>query len=209
MSANLLYICLSVAGFGIAHSLLASRKLKYWLRMRLGDALVDGWYRLFYNVVAVINLIPALYFSSRALSDAIIYQVPAPWAYLMLVLQLAALIGLFVSVSQTGAWAFMGVSQALAFLTGKDFVESESGLVKDGLYKFVRHPLYFFSLILIWASPVQTINSLVLATSFTMYFVVGSLFEEKRLIAAFGAEYIEYKDKTPWLLPIRLPFVSK
>ncbi len=200
-----LWIVVAVLVFGIVHSVLASRKLKDELRKRLGRRLVDGWYRFLYNVIAVITLLPAVYLASFYLSDNVVYSVAPPWSYCMIAIQLVGLVGLIFAVSQTGAWHFMGVMQIVAYLSGKPNPDKDAQqLVVSGLYKYVRHPLYFFSFLLIWFSPAQTVNSLVLAAAFTAYFVIGSLFEEKRLLKAFGEDYARYQRTTPWLLPIPL-----
>lgn len=191
----------SVAAFGVGHSLLASRRFKAHLQHKLGERFILGWYRLIYNIISVVTLLPAVYFSSILLPDRLVYQVRAPWSFLMILVQLGGLLGLLVSVSQTGAWRFMGVTQVLEFLSGQEPGNDDTQLVTGGLYRIVRHPLYFFSFILIWFSPTQTINSLALAAAFTIYFMIGSLFEEKRLIKAYGEAYIAYKQHTPWLIP--------
>ena len=46
-------------------------------------------------------------------------------------------------------------------------------------------------------------NMLALAIGVTVYTLIGSLLEERRLAAQFGQEYVEYKKRTPWLLPIK------
>jgi protein-S-isoprenylcysteine O-methyltransferase Ste14 len=37
-----------------------------------------------------------------------------------------------------------------------------------------------------------------------VYTLIGSLLEERRLAVLFGQEYVEYKKRTPWLVPIKL-----
>jgi protein-S-isoprenylcysteine O-methyltransferase Ste14 len=65
----------------------------------------------------------------------------------------------------------------------------------------VRHPLYLFSLLAIWPSPIMTESLLAFNAAATLYFVVGSRLEEKRLIAAFGQTYLDYQRRVPWLIP--------
>ncbi|NOH03709.1 MAG: isoprenylcysteine carboxylmethyltransferase family protein [Chloroflexi bacterium] len=70
-----------------------------------------------------------------------------------------------------------------------------------GLYRLVRHPLYTFSLVFIWLTPVMSQNSLALYTGATLYLLIGAYFEERKLLRDFGEAYAEYKRKTPMLIP--------
>ena len=69
------------------------------------------------------------------------------------------------------------------------------------MYRYVRHPLYFFSLALIWATPVLTINWLWFNIGATLYFAVGSLVEERRLVRVYGDAYRQYQARVSWLIP--------
>ena len=101
---------------------------------------------------------------------------------------------LFVAVLQTDTLAFIGLRQVLSN-------EKNDNLVTSGLYRFVRHPLYTFGLLILWLSPSMTINSLVVYISLTIYILVGTYFEERKLLREFGQEYEEYKSVTPMLIP--------
>ena len=82
-------------------------------------------------------------------------------------------------------------------------VLKEHHLVKDGLYRYVRHPLYLgeilrnLGVVLIFSSVYGTL--IVLLGSFFLLFRIE--IEEKMLIGVFGEEYEEYKRKTKRLIP--------
>ncbi len=76
-------------------------------------------------------------------------------------------------------------------------------LVKDGLYKHVRHPLYLgeilrnFGIVSIFSSGIGI-----------LFIMVGTIFllfrikpEEEMLVEAFGSDYEDYKRKTKRLIP--------
>jgi protein-S-isoprenylcysteine O-methyltransferase Ste14 len=74
-------------------------------------------------------------------------------------------------------------------------------LQTGGVYQLVRHPLYLFSLMVIWPLPAMTEAMLGFNIAATIYFTFGSLLEERRLVAIFGQDYITYQQRVPWLIP--------
>ena len=78
-------------------------------------------------------------------------------------------------------------------------------MVTSGIYGWVRHPDYLFALGVFWFLPRMTLLQLALCGVFTAYLAIGSLFEERRLILEFGAAYLEYRQRVPRLLPLRVP----
>ena len=74
-------------------------------------------------------------------------------------------------------------------------------LVTNGLYRYVRHPLYTFSLLILWLSPSMSMNSVVVYAALTIYVLIGIFFEERKLLREFGQPYAQYKSVTPMLVP--------
>ncbi len=135
-------------------------------------------------------------------------QIPATelWrmpAFLGRVLQLIGLIGAGVTLYQTDVWRFMGIRQAVHYLQGEPTEFDQGPLIISGLYAWMRHPLYTFSLLLLWATPVMTLPSLALAIGATLYFWLGSIYEELKLVAEFGDAYREYQKQVYRLLPLK------
>jgi methanethiol S-methyltransferase len=69
------------------------------------------------------------------------------------------------------------------------------------LYKLVRHPLYIGWLTIFWAAPTMTVAHLIFALSTTAYILIAIRFEERDLVSAFGAVYVDYRARTPMLIP--------
>jgi len=80
-------------------------------------------------------------------------------------------------------------------------------LVADGLYATVRHPQYLG--IAIWALGFALWGSSYIdcVVWFTLVytFALLALKEEKRLGKQFGADYLAYRQKVPFMLPLRCP----
>ena len=194
MGLSPLYVFICMVGFGAVHSLLASPGAKGLAQRGLGPA-ASRVYRLSYNILAVLSLLPGLALA-WLLPDRTIYTIPAPWVYLALVLQVLALVALAVGVWQTGLLPFSGLSQLLAPAS-----EEQQKLVTGGLYRWVRHPLYTASLVFIWLLPRMSANILVFNLGATLYILVGIVFEERKLLNTFGRAYAEYRQRTPMLIP--------
>jgi protein-S-isoprenylcysteine O-methyltransferase Ste14 len=73
--------------------------------------------------------------------------------------------------------------------------------VKEGLYRWVRHPLYTAGLVFIWLSPVMSANLLVFFAGLSAYLVIGAFFEERKLIHAYGDAYRRIQQTTPMFIP--------
>jgi protein-S-isoprenylcysteine O-methyltransferase Ste14 len=186
------WLILAIVLWGIVHSIMASVGFKNLLQRTFGNGFMK-FYRLLYNIFSAISFVPILYLMA-VMPNRALYQVPAPWSYLMLAGQGLSVLLLFAAVLQTDTLAFVGLRQILT--------DEENGkLVTGGLYRFVRHPLYTFGLLILWLTPSMTINSLIFYISLTVYIFVGTYFEERKLLREFGQEYADYKTATPMLIP--------
>jgi len=188
----MIWLILSIALWGFIHSLLASLSIKDSLRRVLGNDFMR-LYRLAYNLFSVISIAPILYLiTSRP--DADLYHVPSPWKWIMQMGQGLSALLLLVAIFQTDVLSFAGLRQLFEN-------EKPGELVTGGLYRVVRHPLYTFSLLTLWLSPVVSVNSFVVYLSFTIYILIGVVFEERKLLREFGQTYTKYKSVTPMLIP--------
>jgi methanethiol S-methyltransferase len=194
MTLSFWLILLAVLVYGLLHSVLASIKIKAQAGHWLGPA-TDRWYRLVYNFVAVITLLPVLILPV-ILIDKGIYTIPFPWVLVTLTIQALAGIVLIIGWRQTGISSFLGLQQA--FLP-EDLTPPR--LVTDGLYCYVRHPLYSAGLVIIWLIPIMTWNLLALIIGLTAYVFIGAYYEERKLLSEFGEAYAAYRRQTPMLVP--------
>ena len=92
-----------------------------------------------------------------------------------------------------------GLRQALVALRGAEI--SGQSFRTPLLYKIVRHPLMLGFLLAFWATPEMTAGHLLFAIANTAYILVALQFEERDLIAEFGATYQDYRRRVPMLLP--------
>jgi protein-S-isoprenylcysteine O-methyltransferase Ste14 len=69
------------------------------------------------------------------------------------------------------------------------------------LYKLVRHPLYVGWLVIFWAAPTMTVAHFVFAVMTTAYILIAIQLEERDLVDVFGEQYLNYRRRTPMLVP--------
>ena len=69
------------------------------------------------------------------------------------------------------------------------------------VYKLVRHPLYSGFLIAFWATPHMSYGHLLLAAGMSVYVLIAIRHEERDLVAMFGREYEDYRQRVGMLAP--------
>ncbi|MEW6566569.1 MAG: isoprenylcysteine carboxylmethyltransferase family protein [Chloroflexota bacterium] len=185
---------LALAAYGAMHSLLAAHAAKRLARRAFGPA-ADRYYRLGYNLIAVVTLLPVLWVLG-AFPGQTLYLLPWPWAGLSLAGQGAALVVLGIGFLQSDPWHFIGLRQ-LSQTTSSE----QPRLVVSGLYRWVRHPLYTAGLAFVWLTPLLTTSLLAFNLGATAYLWFGSELEERRLVTAFGKAYLDYRARVPRLIP--------
>jgi len=195
----MLVILLGMLGFALVHSITADKRVKGWMGQTLGERFQHGWYRLFYNVLSVISLAPIfLYMATRS---EVIYSVSGISIIIFRVIQVIGLVGAAISILQIDWMRFVGLRQVMAYFSGAELPLSSEALKTDGLYGFVRHPLYFFSLLFLWFNPTMTDAALYFNIAASAYFVFGSIIEERRMRDYHGEHYKAYQARVPWLIP--------
>ena len=178
--------------YGTIHSLMASNFFKIFMAKISGEKF--RFYRLLYNAIAVISLLPVLYvqFSTEKVS---MWQVS----------DYQAVIGKFICVFGVIFIATALQGYDLGEFSGTDFQKSnkENKLKTDGLLQYVRHPIYFGILLLVWGLFISdaSTRSLVGAVAVTIYLFVGIYFEEKKMVLIFGKQYQTYQSQVAMLIP--------
>lgn len=199
-------ILLAMLGYGFIHTWLAGA-FKPVFRSRFGDRAYEGLYRILFNVVAAAGLgaigLAMILLDAR---EPVIWVLPASLEPVLIVVQGIGIAGAVVSLLQIDLGRFTGLSQLRAYLAGEPLPLPPEPLRVTGVYRWVRHPLYLFSLMALWPVTVMRGAYFGFCLGATIYFVIGSLYEERRMVAAFGEAYRAYQRQTPWLIPfVRLP----
>ncbi|WP_337866988.1 isoprenylcysteine carboxylmethyltransferase family protein [Ignavibacterium sp.] len=197
---DVLLLLLLLGLFGYTHSLLASLKVKEFIRQQFGKAI--AFYRLFYNLFSLISLY--LIWEYAPHPSLQIYKLNSPFDYLVLIPQFLSLIGIIWCFRYFSVKEFLGLSQIERFLN-KEFSDDELDEKMffriDGPYKYSRHPIYFFSIVFLIFRAEMDLFYLTMLIAFIIYFYIGSVYEEMRLLKIFGKDYEEYQKKVPRIFP--------
>ncbi|KAB2841082.1 MAG: isoprenylcysteine carboxylmethyltransferase family protein [Melioribacteraceae bacterium] len=189
--------------FGISHTILASNKIKQRIVEGAGNKI--AYYRLFYNFISLISFLIIYEISPKP--DVVIYDLNYPWDIIILVPQVLSLFGLIWSVKHVDLKEFLGISQIKRYLKNEykiNELDEHSELIIKGAYKYSRHPIYFFSILFLGFRPVMDVFYLTFFFCLIVYFIIGSVYEEKKLVEKFGAEYLEYQKRVPALIPYKI-----
>ena len=183
--------------FFSVHSTMASSQLKN--RINALGSRIKSAYRLVFNIVAIILLVPIVYEYIQIPAE---YIYPPQTLYQILGAILST-VGLYILVAgfkNYRADEFIGTYQ---LKNSHDFHPAK--LSRNGWNGIVRHPLYFGTIVFIaglnLVFPVIKlgITSLLLIG----YLYIGTWWEEKKLISEFGQEYRDYKSEVSMLIPLK------
>lgn len=147
------------------------------------------YYRLFYSLFATLTFFAIVIYhfsidTKRIFSPGIVLQITG-W-----VLVVTGLVVMALYIFNTG----------LRWLIIHD---KEQKLVQNGIHRYVRHPLYSGTFLLIWGLWLvfPSWGLLIMNIIITIYTLIAIHFEEQKLVSEFGETYINYKKTTPMIMP--------
>jgi protein-S-isoprenylcysteine O-methyltransferase Ste14 len=187
---------LLMALFAVQHSVMARQRFKAWWTQYVPKPIERSTYVL----LASLSLL-LLFWQWRPM-PAVLWEVADPdLAATIVTVSLAGWVLVFASTFLINHFELFGLSQVTNQLVDKEL--SPPRFRTPLFYKFVRHPLYLGFIIAVWAAPTMTVGHLLFATVITLYILIGIALEERDLVAAFGDEYRQYKQRVGMLIPWR------
>ena len=178
--------------FGILHSVLAAGWWKRIMQRWLGAHY--KYYHFAYSVFAALSLIVILIFQ-YSMQSRLLFTLPG-WAKVLLGLPALAGVAIMLVVIRKYFFSLSGISV---------FYKQQAPVVleQDGLHRYMRHPLYFGTLLFIWSLffLFPYLHNGLACLVITGYTILGAMIEEKKLVVQFGEKYIAYKKQVPMLIP--------
>ena len=112
---------------------------------------------------------------------------------------LAQLLGLAMTVRSSARLDVLDLAGVRAVLRARRGERAAHvPLETNGLYAFVRHPLYFAWVVFVFGAPQMTMTRFVFALISSAYLAIAIPFEERSLIRTFGQSYREYQRRVRW-----------
>jgi protein-S-isoprenylcysteine O-methyltransferase Ste14 len=111
----------------------------------------------------------------------------------------ASLTGMMWAMHALPSFDMLGVQPILSHLCARH--KRTIPLTIQGPYRWVRHPLYFSILLMIWCCPDISVDRLLFNILFTGWIFFGTLLEERDLVTEFGETYVNYQHNVPMLIP--------
>lgn len=192
-----LLIALLWTGYVSLHSFLISIRFTNLMTRLLKNYYT--FYRLFYVLISLILLIPLINYTSQ-LDEKVIITYELPVSIIRYILISGPLLMFFWAFFfNYDSLSFFGIPQILNF--GKENkINPLEGIKKNGLLGIMRHPMYLALIIYLWCQTFRVID-IVINILLTIYVIIGTILEEKKLVLEFGEEYIRYQQKVPMLIP--------
>jgi methanethiol S-methyltransferase len=156
-----------------------------------------AFYRLFYVALSIVLLVSLIKYTVQADNTAPITY-PTPLNVLRYVLITGSLIAFrWAFLFNYDCLSFFGIRQILTFRQ-PDKPSKETS--KKGLLGIVRHPMYLALIVYLWCQ-IFSLMDLVVTALLTIYVIIGTFLEEKKLVLEFGDSYVRYKQEVPMLIP--------
>ena len=158
-----------------------------------------AFYRLFYILISLFLLIPLINYTGELDHKVIIV-----YGHYLDILRQIFIFSSFIMFFWAfffdyDALSFFGIRQILKF--GKtNEIKSSNEIKKRGLLGMMRHPMYFALIIYLWFQTTK-LADIVVNIVLTVYVIIGTILEEKKLVLEYGETYLEYQKEVPMIIP--------
>lgn len=181
--------------FGFAHSLLASNSAK-----RLLQPLFGATYRFSYNLFSALHIGLIMIGGQLWLAEnSAAFNLGNGLEYLIMASRWLGIGIIIAALTQYDLGLFGGLTQ---LRRGSDEVDADEPLHLSGMHRYVRHPIYLGVYCYLWGGAADEFG-LQTALWGSVYLLIGTWFEEHKLIAQYGQSYVEYRARVPAVIPFR------
>jgi methanethiol S-methyltransferase len=191
-----LFIVLLWIGYCALHSYLISIRVTDFMARILKD--YYAFYRLFYIIFSLLLLIQLINFTNQ-FSTRTVITYTYPFTLVRQALMWGSLFMFFWAFFfDYDSLSFFGIRQIMNF--GKTKTNAAIELKRKGLLGLTRHPMYLALIIYLWCQTFRVMD-IAINTVLTLYVIIGTLLEEKKLVLEFGETYVKYQKEVPMLIP--------
>ena len=182
----------------VMHSLMIARPVTGYLQRLPGGGF--RYYRLFYNITAVLTLLPLVLLTWR-MRGGMVFAWQDYWQFLRLLLLATAGWLFWGGARRYDMGYFLGIRQIRSGTAHILLSETEE-FSTAGVFGLTRHPWYLASILLIWSIlPEYSLTDLIVSAVLSVYIIIGTFLEERKLLAEYGDAYRRYQQQVPRFLP--------
>ncbi len=182
--------------FAVQHSVMARPVFKRWLTRFVPESAERSTYTLLSSLALIL-----LFWQWRPMGG-VIWEIDSFVGVVLMHTGFAfGWLLVLVTTFLINHFDLFGLRQVWKFFRGVPYEPLR--FVTPGPYKLVRHPLYVGWLFAFWCTPVMTVAHLVFALATTAYILVAIRLEERDLVDIHGRDYVNYRQRTPMLVPGR------
>jgi protein-S-isoprenylcysteine O-methyltransferase Ste14 len=168
------------------------------VRHRFAKFIPEEYYNAFYGFTSGICLLLVLMFWQK--SPTLIANASDFIFWLLRALFCLCLAGFFWGNRSLGSFDMLGVKRLMRYISNRPGRQQQ--IMAKGPYRWVRHPLYLFLIVIIWSCPVLTLDRLIFNIMWTFWIIIGTYLEDRDLHREFGSQYLQYSSRVPMLIPI-------
>ncbi|MCI5166188.1 MAG: hypothetical protein D3903_08850 [Candidatus Electrothrix sp. GM3_4] len=178
------------------HSLLITDGINELIRKKGG--LLQGGYRLFYSLFSALSLLPLLWYQ-YSLPHEVIFSWSG-WLHFPQGILLAYALAMLYGGNKVYDFDYLiGIKQWRSYRLEEDIPTLPFSCVWALAY--VRHPWYSSGLPILWTVGPITDANLPTRIILTLYLIIGTLLEERKLVKELGEPYVRYQKQVPMLIP--------
>lgn len=182
------------------HSLLIDPTVVGYIKERVGGK--SNYYRLLYNLVSILTIVPLL-LAGLYDKGAVVFSWSGWTVGVRLLLFTLAIFCFLAGAKGYNMQYFLGLQQ---MRDGKEHLllgDSES-FSESGIFGIIRHPWYLGTLLFVWSIyGVYYQKNFAVAVILSIYLVVGTLLEERKILAEYGDRYRDYQKRVSMFVPIK------
>jgi protein-S-isoprenylcysteine O-methyltransferase Ste14 len=180
------------------HSFLITPSVTGYFLKRFGEAY--RYYRIFYNFVALVTLIPvwAYSFTMKGLT---VFHWEGMFRIAQGLMVISAYLFFIGGAKRYDLAQFLGVRKVREDSVCS-VLTNDCRLDTGGVLGMVRHPWYTGGILAVWA---RSLDKAAILTNLiiTVYFFVGAVIEERKLLAEFGEKYVDYQRRVSMFFPLK------
>jgi protein-S-isoprenylcysteine O-methyltransferase Ste14 len=180
------------------HSFLITPAVIDFARERLQSAY--RYYRIFYNVTALATLAPVLVYSF-SIRGVPVFRWEGPFRIIQGLLVISALVLFIGGAMRYDLARFLGIRQ-VSEDNSCGVLTDDCRLDTSGILGIVRHPWYSGGILIVWAGNLD-VTAILTNMVITGYFLIGAILEERKLLAEFGKDYMDYRQRVSMFFPFK------